>query len=53
MSDWMHIGGVAALLVFEYWLGKTDKIKPASTLELILTGLAKILSVVLTPYKRG
>lgn len=30
-------------LAIEYWLGKTDLVKPGSTVEVILSSLAKVL----------
>lgn len=41
------VGAVAAgcvLLVLEYWLGRTDKVKAGSILESVLNGLKSILS---------
>lgn len=37
------VGTAYALL--EYWLGKTDKVKPGSLVEVVLTGCVKILKV--------
>jgi hypothetical protein len=42
----MLVGG-AVYMSLEYWLGKTDKVKAGSTLELVLSGLKAGLAVVL------
>lgn len=34
-----QIAGMAAYTVLEYWLGKTDKTKAGSVLELVLHGV--------------
>ena len=36
---------VTLLLAVEYWLGKTDMVKPGSTLEAILNGLKYLLEM--------
>lgn len=40
---------VFLLMSLEYWLGKTELVKPGSTLEAILTGIKKILDLVFKP----
>lgn len=42
MDAWV----VFLLMITEYWLGKTDMVKPASTIEVILLGAKKILDFV-------
>jgi hypothetical protein len=34
---------VFILLVVEFWLGKTEVVKPGSTLEVILAGMKKVI----------
>ena len=31
--------GIAAYSIFEFWLGRTDKVKAASTIELVANGV--------------
>lgn len=48
VTKWQLIGaGLYALgyMVFEFWLGKTEKTKAGSGLELILLGLGAIIGV--------
>lgn len=33
-------------LVVEYWLGKTDVVKPGSTLEVVLSTIKKVLGLI-------
>jgi len=40
---------VFLLMSLEYWLGKTELVKPGSTLEAILMGIKKILDLVFKP----
>lgn len=40
---------VFLLMSLEYWLGKTEVVKPGSTLEAILMGVKKILDLVFKP----
>lgn len=37
----LRAGGLVAVLAWEAWLGKTDKVKAASTLELLFTLFSK------------
>lgn len=37
-------------LLLEYWLGKTDKVKAGSTLELVLNGTKTVLAAVCKPF---
>jgi hypothetical protein len=37
---------VFILVVVEYWLGKTDVVKPGSTLEVILSGIKKVIDFI-------
>lgn len=41
--------GVFLLMGLEYWLGKTEIVKAGSTLEAILLGAKKLLSLVFKP----
>ncbi len=34
---------VFILMVVEFWLGKTEVVKPGSTLEVILSGIKKVI----------
>lgn len=38
--------GVSLFMLLEYWLGKTTLIKPGSTLEVILSGVKKVLEII-------
>lgn len=39
-------------MLIEYWLGKTDKVKAGSTLELVLNGAKTVLSLVKLKKKK-
>jgi hypothetical protein len=39
VAMWM----VFVLMVVEFWLGKTEIIKPGSTVEVVLVGIKKVL----------
>jgi len=41
--------GIFLLMALEYWLGKTEIVKAGSTLEAILLGIKKLLSLVFKP----
>lgn len=41
--------GFFLLMALEYWLGKTEVVKPGSTLEAILLGAKKLLDLVFKP----
>ena len=42
----MKAGAIGAAMAWEYWLGKTDKTKSGSTLELIERVVAGILKAI-------
>jgi hypothetical protein len=42
-GDLIAVWMVFVLMVVEFWLGKTEMVKPGSTLELILSGIKKVL----------
>lgn len=44
-------GLMASQALLEYWLGKTDKTKAASTVELLMTLLSRMVSWVLLRRK--
>lgn len=44
-SYWAEAIAGSVLLLVEYWLGKTDKVKPGSTLEVVLSGVKKVLEL--------
>lgn len=37
---------VFVLLAVEYWLGKTEMVKPGSTVEVVLNGIKKVLGFI-------
>lgn len=37
---------VFVLLVVEFWLGKTEVVKPGSTIEVVLSGIKKVIGFV-------
>lgn len=41
--------GFFLLMALEYWLGKTETVKPGSTLEAVLIGAKKLLNLVFKP----
>jgi hypothetical protein len=42
-SELIAVWMVFVLMVVEYWLGKTDLVKPGSTLEVVLSGVKKVV----------
>jgi hypothetical protein len=42
--EWGYVAGVCYVGI-EYWLGKTNKVKAGSTLELVLNGVKTVCSV--------
>lgn len=44
--NWNYVAG-AVLMLLEWWLGKTDKVKAGSTVELILNGAKVVLGTVI------
>lgn len=40
IKDLIYLGLAIAFMLLEYWLGKTQRVKSASTVELILTAIA-------------
>ena len=44
-QEWVMAVATAVLLLVEYWLGKTNLVKPGSTLEVVLTLLKKLLEL--------
>jgi hypothetical protein len=44
-SEMIAVWAVFILMVVEYWLGKTNLVKPGSTIEVILNGLKTIASI--------
>lgn len=45
-SSQVDMWAVFILLVVEFWLGKTEVVKPGSTIEVVLSGIKKVLSFV-------
>ena len=45
-GDLIAVWMVFVLMVVEYWLGKTEMVKPGSTLEVVLNGIKKVLDFV-------
>lgn len=45
-SVWVRIAAAVGYMVWEYWLGKSDRVAGGSTLELIQNGLAGILKAI-------
>jgi len=45
-GDLVAVWMVFVLMVVEYWLGKTEMVKPGSTLEVVLNGIKKVLDFV-------
>lgn len=46
-NNYIAVVGFLAWMIFEHWLGKTDKVKPGSTLEAILNFLKAIVNLTL------
>jgi hypothetical protein len=49
LTPWIHFFAIVVVqllyMIFEAWLGKTDKVKAASFLELIWDGIKAILNI--------
>lgn len=44
-SHWVQSIGVSLWMLLEFWLGKTEVIKPGSTLEVVLSGAKRVLEL--------
>jgi len=42
-GDLIAVWMVFVLVVVEYWLGKTELVKPGSTLEVVLSAIKKVI----------
>ncbi len=47
-GDLIAVWMVFVLMVVEYWLGKTELVKPGSTLEVVLSSVKKVIDFLKT-----